>query len=544
MLKFLYEIAIAEKRLTNAESYLNQLADVKKELCGENSPEYHLARVYLANFYLDYTNKLDEAEKIYDESFAGVLTKEIGEQHKDLIDILNHMAKLYELKDKYAKAAQMLKQAKDAANSKYQNDDILFGIELNNVAKLEIKVGDYEAAEKDVAKAIEIIDLKHNQEYAEYKPAYIDALETQARLYGLLGLFDEAERNLDRTRKIIRRSKVPLSSDLSTAEELSALFIQLGRYAETDKLLDGLIAEYESLYGRNTLRLVDPLVNKGNLLLARGDYTAADKVALRVHDLARSVYGENSTKTASTQKLLGEIQYTLGDYDKAEDNFTRAISSQEKQFGRNHIEVARTLSRLALVKFHKGDRKDGVERLMTEARDIISTKLGKDNPQFAEILKDIAVLYISQKKYDLAFNSLTVSENIWKAKAGSKNNINLASIYTLTGDVYYQLKNYDKAADFYKQSRALYKTNFSTKHPEYVKIQSKLAKVYYMQKNYKDSKSLIEESLGNYEEFINVYFAALSEREKAKFWNTMKGDFEFYSTLAFSPLEEFKDLTD
>src|SRR5690606_16773531 len=35
----------------------------------------------------------------------------------------------------------------------------------------------------------------------------------------------------------------------------------------------------------------------------------------------------------------------------------------------------------------------------------------------------------------------------------------------------------------------------------------------------------------------------LSEREKAKYWNTIKGDFEFYNTLAFSNLEDFKDLT-
>jgi CHAT domain-containing protein len=54
---------------------------------------------------------------------------------------------------------------------------------------------------------------------------------------------------------------------------------------------------------------------------------------------------------------------------------------------------------------------------------------------------------------------------------------------------------------------------------------------------------LIEETLTNYEQFIDNYFPALSEREKAKYWNTIKGDFEFYNTLAFSNLEDFKDLT-
>src|SRR5690606_33749069 len=142
-----------------------------------------------------------------------------------------------------------------------------------------------------------------------------------------------------------------------------------------------------------------------------------------------------------------------------------------------------------------------------------------------------------------AFNSLTLAENIWRTKTGTKYNINAASIYTLTGDVYYQLKNYSKAEEFYNQSRSLYEKFFSVNHPEYVKVLSKLSKVHFMQKDYKRAKRLIEESLNNYENFIKQFFPALSEREKAKYWNTIKGDFEFYNTLAFSNLEDFKDLT-
>ncbi|HEY0770257.1 MAG TPA: CHAT domain-containing protein, partial [Sphingobacteriaceae bacterium] len=91
------------------------------------------------------------------------------------------------------------------------------------------------------------------------------------------------------------------------------------------------------------------------------------------------------------------------------------------------------------------------------------------------------------------------------------------------------------------KSKDLYERFFSKTHPEYVKVVSKLSKVYYMQKNLKAAKSNIEEALGKYEEFIKQYFPALSEREKAKYWNTIKGDFEFYNTLAFGNFEDFKD---
>ena len=62
-------------------------------------------------------------------------------------------------------------------------------------------------------------------------------------------------------------------------------------------------------------------------------------------------------------------------------------------------------------------------------------------------------------------------------------------------------------------------------------------------KDFKAAKKNIEQALNNYENFIKQYFPALSEREKAKYWNTIKVDFEFYNTLAFGQLEDFRDLS-
>lgn len=547
ILQFLYDISIAEKRYVNAESYLNQYVDLKKELCGEKSPQYHLAKLRLANFYLDYTNKIEEAGKIYEESYIQFISKKIALQHKDLLEILNHVATYYELTDKYDMAAKTLDQASFAAAKKFDPTDIVYANECTKIANLQLKIGAYEAAEKNIKLALGIIDIKKNQDLKEYYPTYINTLDTQAKLFGIKGMFDEAEDNLDKSdgmiNKAVKSGVMLEGGELSTAEELTSLYILLGKYSSANKLLDSQIPEYERIYGRNSLRLIEPLVNEGRISLAKGDYTESERIASRANQIAVKSYGENSTKSAPTQKLLSDIYYNLGDYDKARDNALRALSSQEKQFGRNHIEVARSLSQLALIKFHKGDNKKEVEQMMLESKTIIEQKLGKDNPQYADILKNLAVLYISEKKFDVAFNSLTVAESIWRSKTGSKTNINSASIYTLTGDVYYQLKNYKRAEEFYNQGKEIYERSFSTTHPEYVKIQSKLAKVYYMQKDYKRAKKLIEESLGNYENFIKQNFPALSDREKAKYWNTIRGDFEFYNTLAFSNLEDFRDLS-
>lgn len=540
---FLYGLALHKKNYTNAEKYLKDIIEIKESLFGTEAPETHLARLHLANFYLDNTNKINEAAKIYEESYTKVVSKEIGAWHKDHLDILNHMAILYELTDKYADASNTLDKAGYVAASKYSKTDYQYAAELTNIARLEIKLGLYEKAEEHINTSLKILEEFRKDD--SKKVFLVRAIEAQATLFGIKGMFDEAEDALDRSARIISRANNTLVGldELTTARELSSLFIQLGRYSLTEEILTKLIAESEKLYGTNSIRLIDPLVDQGRLALAKGDYTLAEKIAQRVNKIATEVYGERSTKTAPTQKLLADIDYAIGDYEKAEEMTLKALASQEKQFGRNHIEVAKSLAQLALIKFYKGDKPAEVEKILAEAREIMGNKLGKENPQYAEILKSVATVKISERKYSEAFSVLTQAEAIWRAKTGTKTNINAAAIYTLSGDVYYQLKNYKQAEVFYTSARDIYEKYFSRTHPEYVKILSKQAKVYYMEKDFKKAKKNIEEALNNYEVFIKQYFPALSEREKAKYWNTIKGDFEFYNTLAFSQLEDFKDLS-
>lgn len=540
ILSFLVDVSVIEKKYTNGENYLTRMTQIARQLYGDTAPEYHLLRLRLANYLLDYTNKIDSAVAIYHESYDGVLASRISIRHKDILEIFNHLAALYELTDQYSRASETLKLASEAALQKYRDDDILYGIELTRLARLRLKLGAYEQAEQDIMRALEVIDMRKNRGFAEHTPALVEAMDAQARLYGIKGLFDEANATLERSAKIIARSKGAVTASLETNEELVSLLIQLGRYAQASKLLEELFPEYERLYGSASIRLINPLIERGRIQLARGEYGEAQKTAQRAYRIAVDAFGETSTKTAPTQLLLGELSKTLGDYDQAEVHITRALESQEKQFGRRHIDVASSLSQLALIRFYEGDK--NAEAFMTEARDIIADRLGKQNPRYATALKNLAVVMLSENRHKEAFDLLAEAAEIWKNKTGSRNNINLAALHILTGDVYYQQRDFDKAADYYERSRKLYEKFFSTSHPEYVKATAKLSRVYYMQRNYKASKRHIEEALEKYEAYIADFFPSLSEREKARYWNTIRDDFEFYYTLAFSNLDDFKDL--
>ncbi|HMQ00553.1 MAG TPA: hypothetical protein PKC24_12290, partial [Cyclobacteriaceae bacterium] len=146
ILEFLYDLAVRDKRYLNAEGYLNDLLTIKKEVFGESSPEYHLSKVKLANFYLDYSNKIELAGEIYNESYYGVVNKQVHPFHKDNLNNLNHLVVYYENIDNYDLTQEVLKQLGEIASLKYDNKDPEYAIALEKIASFRINLGEYEQA--------------------------------------------------------------------------------------------------------------------------------------------------------------------------------------------------------------------------------------------------------------------------------------------------------------------------------------------------------------------------------------------------------------
>ncbi len=265
VLEFLTGLALYQKNYGNAERYLKTIIEIKSDLFGEDTPETHLAIIKLANYYLDYTNNINEAAKIYSNSYEKIVSKEISYGHKDNLEILNHLAHFYELTDRYTDANTALDEALLASRKKYDFTDILYADELTQIARLQLKLGQYEKAEANLDEAAKILNEFRKDD--DKKIYIINTLETQATLLGIKGLFDEAEDQLDKSERILKKADQPIVGidELNTAQQLSSLFIQLGRYAETEELLEKLIEEYEKLYGKKLPVITQRLIKSLNV---------------------------------------------------------------------------------------------------------------------------------------------------------------------------------------------------------------------------------------------------------------------------------------
>lgn len=531
-LEFANKIALVNERSRNSLGYLEEILKIKEILYGDDSPEYNLTKTKIANYYIDYSDKFEEAAEIYEKSFHQIVEKEITEGHLEYVNILDHLALFYEENDQYDKASEILAVALEASRRKYDNRDIEYAIELDKISNLQFKIGLYEEAEKNI---LEALDIMKESDVENAKSYMAQSLITEASLLAIKGEYDEAEANMNKSEKLQSKGvKTIETSGVDIEDELAEVYLDIGRYKAAAKLIDETLEKRSTQFGENSRHLNDPILLSARHKMIVGDYTAAEKLAKKANDLTKQIFGESSVKTTASSVLLAKIYTTLGDYDKAQNLLENAIDIRTKQFGKNHVDVARATSDLALVKYYNKEEVREVEDLFLTAERVIGKKLGSTNPYYAEILKNLALVYIADKRYDEAFRFLDDAGAIWNSKIGKRNNINAATVNILKGDIYYNKREYNQAENYYQDAKRLYENIFNDNHPEYVKVLSKLSKTYFMQGDVKKSQDALEEVLNNYSTFIKKYFPALSEREKAKFWNTIKQDYEFYNTLVIN----------
>jgi CHAT domain-containing protein/tetratricopeptide (TPR) repeat protein len=533
LLEFAKTVGILTNQYKNVEGYDQQILSIQENLLGTEAPEYHLTKIKLANYLVDYTDKILEAKSIYINSFHAVVEKEITRKHEDYLDILNHLAAFYEETDDYKKASQILDDALLAAREKYDNTDIAYAHELEKIANLQIKIGEYKKATENLDEAMRLLNLKKKEEEAQ--GYLVGALITEAKLFSIKGEYDRADDNLYASEKIQSKTTLSLTtSSMDQADDKASLYTNVGRYSDAEQLLSISLKNKEAQFGNQSRQLNETLALYSRLKLLKGDYTEAEKMARRSNAISVGIFGEKSTKIVPSVIALADVYITIGDFDKAESLLKQAIKIQTSRFGKDHADVGKSTSQLALVNFYQGKPIDEVQKQFGEAERVIGASLGSNNPTYAEILKNMAIANIAAGNYSIADQYLNDANKIWSQKIGSRNNINVANVALLKGDINYRQKRYAQAESFYNDALKQYQKVFSSKHPEYVKVQAKLSKTYYMQGDYKRSQEQMEAVLVNYKTFIAEYFPALSEREKAKFWNTIKSNYEFYNTLIVS----------
>jgi CHAT domain-containing protein len=514
-------------KFKEAQLSLEGSAYIKKVMLGETAPLYHMAKLYLADFYVEHSDNFAEAEEIYKKSLWQVVSKEINHKHQSYQTFLEEEISLYQITDKFDEAYTKAKNMVEEANVNFGNMSEEYAAALVKFSDVSIDVGKYSDAEANLALALKLIDAVGNA-----NETLIYALETMSRLYVILGYFDQAEKMLNKSFKLSK--KTSNEDKLAIAiEERALLYINTGRHSEMEEKLKSVIDTKQKRLGKENRTLVKPINYLAYLYYVMGDYGNAEKSLIPAMAISKKVFGEKSLRYSESMHIQALVYQAMGDYERALDLEQQVYDIQVKQLGKKHINVANTLNELALLKFYNKEENIKVETLFKQSLEVIDENLGKNNLLYAEVLKNLSLFYLGTNETDKADVSIDNAYKVWIEKYGDQNQ-HIAEYYYIKGGIDVAKKDFINANNDYISAKNLYLVVFNNKHPDYIKALGKSAQMQYVLGDYKNAIDFANETVTSYLAFIANQFPSLSEREKTKSWNIMRTDFEFYYSMALS----------
>jgi tetratricopeptide (TPR) repeat protein len=214
------------------------------------------------------------------------------------------------------------------------------------------------------------------------------------------------------------------------------------------------------------------------------------QVAARIVEELRFEFQE----AASLLNKTGYYLYERGaQYAEAEPLYKQSLDIWEKSLGRDHPNVATCLNNLAENYYALGQY-NKAEPLFKRSLDILEKALGKDHPDVATSLNDLAEICHAQDQYaeaePLFKRALGISE-----KALGKDHPNVATCLNNLARLYDDQGQYDKAEPLYKRALDIWEKALGKDHPNVATCLSNLAELYHAQGQYAEAEPLFKRSL-------------------------------------------------
>ena len=504
--------------------------DIAKINYGVNAPKYSMAILDLSNFNIDMEDGFASSKANYEDHFDKVVEKQLHDHHPKYSTYLTYYARLKTYLDDYSAAYELSSKAAKIADERFGASSEEYALALIEMASINIDKGEFDQAENQLERATELI----KEEGSKNSLNNYHALMELAELYQISGKYDKADATIKKAHKYAKKSGDNKELSTGSSDDLASLYITQGRYKGAEDIIKKSIELNEKKFGEEHYRLVKPYTLYSELYLVTGEYILAEKMIQKSLDISKSTLGDTSVDYMDNLTQLGEVYIAMGNYKEAEEIYTDARELINNKFGNNNYREAEILQRLADVNF-KSDHADlkTITKYLDEAKEIVTTNFSSSHPQYGYLLEYEAKVLVDYEEYDKAAINLEDARKIWLSLY-NKQHINVAQNEISMGDLLYKKGEYDEAYKNYNNASKTIKDVQDDNHPEYIETRSKMGKSLFAKGDLKPAMAIYNETTEKYLEYLDKYFPALSEQEKGRYWNSIKGDFETYNSLALA----------
>lgn len=355
----------------------------------------------------------------------------------------------------------------------------------------------------------------------------------------------------------------------------------MGKYVFAEKRLKTAQQYFEKSYRTSELNYMKTIAGRGLLYTTTGRYELADEYTAKALQLRKDKLGNTSMAVAASLNNYAVLHYNLGKYNESEKEFNDAVAViktnklevampyaivlnnqamlyqsmgnydaavkllQQAMILSAKVESAKArnqlkfLSNLALLYQQMGKYADA-EKIYLE----LDKKLEKGKPEQANMLNNYAILSLLMKKEDKVENMLKQSAAMYKNAMGETSPA-YAKVISDLGNFYRFKARYEEAESLLQQALQIREAVLGDDHPLYVQSQEDIAILYWKRKDFNKSIALYKMVMEKTLDFVNHYFAPMSEAEKTKYWDLLSSRFQrFYNFALEAAPSDKKILTD
>ena len=328
-------------------------------------------------------------------------------------------------------------------------------------------------------------------------------------------------------------------SYIKCISNLGLVALMQGKNTDAEQYITYALTTSENTLGRQSAAYAANLNSHAKWLQATGKFNEAEKEFEEVHAIVLKVFSANSMQNAIVLNNKAMLYQSMGRYAEAEKLIREAIAAQDASTGKKKSDTKsfdsrKFLTNLAFTYQLSGNLVEA-EKSFLQIKDIFEKKYlvggQTNNPDYANLLNQIALLYVQMNKMDQVELLLQKSATIYKKKF-TEENASFAKVQHDLGNFYRLQGRYPEAEVALQKALGIRQRMLGENHPEYVKTIEYLGILYWKKgdaaKAYQHLSSAANKSL----EFINNYFPPMSEAEKTKYWDVLQPRFQRFYNFA------------
>jgi len=267
-----------------------------------------------------------EAGQFINESLSTSLSGP-GERSAAYVSNLNNRAKLDQTLGQYNEAEQKFDKAIQLAKEVYKDNKKPLAIIMNNKAMLYQSVGRYDEGISLMKEAI-VYSEQAPKKGLEGKKSF-DSRRFQANLavlYQLDGNFPEAEKTYLAVKKVFEnRGQTSNPEYANLLNQISLLYMQMGKLDQVEPNLKKALDIYKKKITEESPSYAKALNDLGTFYRVQGKFPESEKALVRASEIRAKVLGVNHPDYIKTKENLGILYWKKGDHARAYNNFQEAM---------------------------------------------------------------------------------------------------------------------------------------------------------------------------------------------------------------------------